>query len=97
MRQRVSIARALVVDPAVLLLDAQMSALDAQTRELLIEDFLGVWLRQRTTALYVTHNLGEALRLADRVAVLSRRPGRLRELVDVPVPQAERGDRKSVG
>lgn len=91
MRQRVGIARALVVNPAVLLLDEPMSALDAQTRELLIEDFLAVWLRQRTTALYVTHNLSEALRLADQVAVLSRRPGRLRELIDVPVPQAERG------
>lgn len=90
MRQRVGIARALVVDPAVLLLDEPMSALDAQTRELLIDDFLGVWLQNRTTALYVTHNLAEALRLADRVAVFSRRPGRLAELVEVPVPQAER-------
>ncbi len=91
MRQRVGIARALVARPAVLLLDEPMSALDAQTRELLIEDFLEVWLRERTTALYVTHNLAEALRLADRVAVLSRRPGRLRALVEVPVPQGERG------
>lgn len=90
MRQRVGIARALVVNPAVLLLDEPMSALDAQTRELLIDDFLGVWLQQKTTALYVTHNLAEALRLADRVAVFSRRPGRLRDLVDVPIPQAER-------
>ncbi len=91
MRQRVGIARALVARPAVLLLDEPMSALDAQTRELLIEDFLEVWLRERTTALYVTHNLAEALRLADRVAVLSRRPGRLRALVEVPMPQGERG------
>ena len=90
MRQRVGIARALVVNPAVLLLDEPMSALDAQTRELLIDDFLGVWLQQKTTALYVTHNLAEALRLADRVAVFSRRPGRLREVVAVPIPQAER-------
>ena len=90
MRQRVGIARALVVRPAVLLLDEPLSALDAQTRELLIEDFVGLWLRERTTAVYVTHNLHEALRLADRIVVMSRRPGRVREVVEVPLPQAER-------
>ncbi len=90
MRQRVGIARALVVRPAILFLDEPLSALDAQTRDLLMEDFLGLWLAQRTTAVYVTHNLGEALRLADRIAVLSRRPGRLRELVRIDLPQAER-------
>jgi NitT/TauT family transport system ATP-binding protein len=90
MRQRVGIARALVVRPAVLLLDEPLSALDAQTRDLLMEDFLDLWLRERTTAIYVTHNLAEALRLADRIAILSRRPGRLRELVSVDIPQAER-------
>jgi NitT/TauT family transport system ATP-binding protein len=90
MRQRVGIARALVVRPAILFLDEPLSALDAQTRDLLMEDFLGLWLAQRTTAVYVTHNLNEALRLADRIAVLSRRPGRLRELVRVDLPQAER-------
>jgi NitT/TauT family transport system ATP-binding protein len=90
MRQRVGIARALVVRPAVLLLDEPLSALDAQTRELLAEEFLAVWRRERTTAVHVTHNLGEALRLADRIAVLSRRPGRIRELVTVDVPRDER-------
>ena len=90
MRQRVGIARALAVKPAVLLLDEPLSALDAQTRELLIEEFLGLWLAHRTTAVYVTHNLDEALRLADRVCVLSRRPGRIREIVAVDVPRAER-------
>jgi NitT/TauT family transport system ATP-binding protein len=90
MRQRVGIARALVVRPAILFLDEPLSALDAQTRALLMEDFLALWLAQRTTAVYVTHNLNEALRLADRIAVLSRRPGRLRELVRIDVPQAER-------
>ncbi|HEX2117338.1 MAG TPA: ABC transporter ATP-binding protein [Alphaproteobacteria bacterium] len=90
MRQRVGIARALVVRPAILLLDEPLSALDAQTRDLLMEDFLALWLEQRTTAVYVTHNLSEALRVADRVAVLSRRPGRLRELVAIDLPQAER-------
>ena len=90
MRQRVGLARALVVHPAVLLLDEPLSALDAQTRELLMEEMLAIWSQQRSTRLYVTHNLDEALRLADRVAVLSRRPGRLREIVEIGLPLAER-------
>lgn len=90
MRQRVGIARALAVKPAILLMDEPLSALDAQTRELLMEDFLQLWLRERITAVYVTHNLAEALRLADRVCVLSRRPGRVREIVSIDMPQAER-------
>ena len=90
MRQRVGIARALAVRPAILLMDEPLSALDAQTRELLMEDFLALWLRERITAVYVTHNLQEALRLADRVCVLSRRPGRVREIVSIDMPQAER-------
>ena len=81
MRQRVGIARALVVRPAVLLLDEPLSALDAQTRELLMEDLLAIWAREKSTRVYVTHNLEEAARLADRVVVLSRRPGRIRDVV----------------
>ena len=91
MRQRVGIARALVVRPAVLLLDEPLSALDAQTRELLMEDLLEIWARERSTRVYVTHNLEEAARLADRVVVLSRRPGRIREILRIEVPVAERG------
>ena len=83
MKQRVGIARALAVRPAVLLLDEPLSALDAQTRDLLMEDFENLWKKEQTTALYVTHNLNEAIRLADRIALLSRRPGTLREIVDV--------------
>ena len=90
MRQRVGIARALAVSPAVLLMDEPLSALDAQTRELLLEDFLALWLRERLSVVYVTHNLSEALRLADRIVVLSRRPGRVRRIVDVRVAQTER-------
>lgn len=90
MRQRVGIARALVVRPAVLLLDEPLSALDAQTRDLLTEEFLSLWRRERTTAVLVTHNLAEALRLGDRVAVLSRRPGRLREILTVDVARDAR-------
>ena len=92
MRQRVGIARAIVVRPAVLLLDEPLSALDAQTRELLTEELTAIWRRERTTSVYVTHNLHEALRLADRVAVLSRRPGRLQRLIEVTIPRAERDD-----
>jgi NitT/TauT family transport system ATP-binding protein len=90
MRQRVGIARALVVRPAVLLLDEPLSALDAQTRELLMEDLLRIWARERSTRVYVTHNLEEAARLADRVVVLSRRPGRIREIVRIDAPVADR-------
>ena len=91
MRQRVGIARALVVRPAVLLLDEPLSALDAQTRELLMEDLLVIWAREKSTRVYVTHNLEEAARLADCVVVLSRRPGRIREVLRIDVPVAERG------
>ena len=90
MRQRVGIARALVVRPAVLLMDEPLSALDAQTRDLLMEDFLDLWLRERVAGVYVTHNFSEALRLADRIMVLSRRPGRIKEVVEVRIPQRER-------
>jgi NitT/TauT family transport system ATP-binding protein len=90
MRQRVGIARALAVRPAVLLMDEPLSALDAQTRELLIDDFLALWLEQRVSAVWVTHNLPEALRLADRIVVLSRRPGRVMAVVPVTIPQRKR-------
>jgi len=91
MRQRVGIARALAARPAMLLMDEPLSALDAQTRELLIEDFLALWERDRLSVAYVTHNLDEALRIADRIVVLSRRPGRVRRIVAVETPRAERG------
>jgi NitT/TauT family transport system ATP-binding protein len=83
MRQRVGIARALAVDPAVLLMDEPFSALDAQTRQLMQEELLSIWERTRKTILYVTHNIHEAVYMADRVVVLSRRPGRI--LAEVPI------------
>ena len=83
MRQRVGIARALAVDPAVLLMDEPFSALDAQTRQLMQEELLGIWERTRKTIVYVTHNIHEAVWMADRVVVLSRRPARVLEVVDV--------------
>ena len=90
MRQRVAIARALSVDPACLLMDEPLSALDSQTRELLMDDLVDLWTRERFTACYITHNLAEAVRLGHRVAVLSRRPGRLRRVVEIDIPMEER-------
>ena len=92
MRQRVGIARALAVRPAILLMDEPLSALDSQTRELLMEDFVRLLADGSMGAVYVTHNLEEAVRLADRIVVLSRRPGRVREVVTIPLTRGERGD-----
>ena len=90
MKQRVAIARALSVRPAMLLMDEPLSALDSQTRELLMDDLIDLWARERFTACYVTHNLAEAVRLGHRIVVLSRRPGRIREIVDIDIPLTER-------
>jgi NitT/TauT family transport system ATP-binding protein len=90
MRQRVGIARALAVRPAVLLMDEPLSALDAQTRDLLLDEFAALIAARGMTVVYVTHNLAEAVRLGHRVVVLSRRPGRVRETVRIVVPLAER-------
>lgn len=91
MKQRVAIARALAVKPAVMLMDEPLSALDAQTRELLIDDLIALWKSAPFTAVYVTHNLAEAVRLGHVVVVLSRRPGRIREIVHLEKPIIERG------
>ncbi|CTQ31300.1 ABC transporter ATP-binding protein [Jannaschia rubra] len=96
MKQRVAIARALAVNPAVMLMDEPLSALDAQTRELLMDDLVALWLRERFTAVYVTHNLAEAVRLGHRVVVLSRRPGRIREVVEIDAPLDARGAMEDV-
>ena len=92
MKQRVAIARALSVRPAVMLMDEPLSALDSQTRELLMEDLVELWSRERFSACYVTHNLAEAVRLGHKVIVLSRRPGRIREVVEIDMPLADRSD-----
>lgn len=91
MKQRVAIARALAVNPAVMLMDEPLSALDSQTRELLMDDLIALWSRQPFTAVYVTHNLAEAVRLGHRIAILSRRPGKIREIVEIKKPLSERG------
>ena len=90
MKQRVAIARALAVRPAVWLMDEPLSALDAQTRELLMDDLVGLWQSQPFTAVYVTHNLAEAVRLGHRIVVLSRRPGTVRKIIDIDVPLQDR-------
>src|SRR3979409_2362524 len=91
MRQRVGIARALAVRPAILFMDEPLSALASHTRELLIEDFISLLADGSMAAIYVTHNLEEAVRLADRIVGLSRRPGRVRETVTIPMTRGERG------
>ena len=91
MRQRVAIARALAVNPAVMLMDEPLSALDSQTRDLLMDDFVALWQRAPFTAVYVTHNLSEAVRLGHSIVVLSRRPGRIKETIRVDRPLTERG------
>jgi NitT/TauT family transport system ATP-binding protein len=91
MRQRVGIARALAVRPAVLLLDEPLSALDAQTRSLLLDEFVALITRAGVTAVYVTHNLAEAARLGQQIVVLSRRPARIREIIRIERPIAGRG------
>jgi NitT/TauT family transport system ATP-binding protein len=86
MKQRVAIARALVMDPAVLLMDEPFASLDAQTRTLLHAQLQELWCQTHKTILFVTHSVGEAVRLADRIIVLSSHPGRVRREVKVQLP-----------
>jgi NitT/TauT family transport system ATP-binding protein len=84
MQQRVNLARATAADPLVLLMDEPFAALDAQTRELMQAELLKIWAEAHKTVLFITHQINEAVYLADRVAVLSPRPGRLKEVVRIP-------------
>jgi len=93
MQQRVGIARALTRQPFVLLMDEPFAALDAQTRETLQEDFLRIWKTLRTTVIFVTHSIDEALVMSDRVLVFTPRPGRIRRVIESPLgPDRADGD-----
>ena len=87
MRQRVNLARALAIDPEILLMDEPFSALDAQTREIMQTELLRIWEQGRKTVLFVTHQIDEAVFLSDRVLVFGRRPGRLQESVEIEMPR----------
>jgi NitT/TauT family transport system ATP-binding protein len=87
MQQRVAIARALALQPSILLMDEPFGALDAQTRSLMQELLLSIWERDRLSVLFVTHDIDEAIFLADRICVLASKPGRVRELIDVHLPR----------
>lgn len=90
MRQRVAIARALAVEPEILLMDEPFAALDAQLRQLLQDELLEIWQADRRTVLFITHSLEEAIILGDRVIVMTSRPGRVLESVDVPFTRPRR-------
>jgi NitT/TauT family transport system ATP-binding protein len=93
MRQRVSICRSLVHDPPLLLMDEPFGALDALTREQISMDIQHLWMEQRKTALLITHSIPEAVLLADRVIVMTPRPGRIAEIIDIDLPRPRRLDR----
>jgi NitT/TauT family transport system ATP-binding protein len=95
MKQRTAIARTLAIDPKILLMDEPFGALDAQTRQLMQGELLGIWRRSPKTVIFVTHDVQEAIYLADRVAVMTARPGRIKTVVDIRLDKADPGIAKS--
>lgn len=94
MRQRVAVARALAIDPHILLMDEPFGALDAQTRNMLQRELLDIWKKTQKTILFVTHSVDEAVYLSDRVVVLTPRPGHVKDIVPIDLPRPR--DRTSV-
>jgi NitT/TauT family transport system ATP-binding protein len=94
MRQRVAVARALALDPVLLLMDEPFGALDAQTRNMLQHELLGIWEKTKKTIVFITHSVDEAVYMADRIAVLTPRPGRICEIIPLEMPRPR--DRTSV-
>ena len=90
MQQRVGLVRALAIDPDIMLMDEPFAALDAQTREVLQEELLRIMQDERKTMVFITHSIDEAILLGDRIAVMSARPGRIKEILDVPLVASAR-------
>jgi NitT/TauT family transport system ATP-binding protein len=84
MKQRVAIARSLAYDPAVLLMDEPFAALDAQTRETLQGELVKIWQTSKKTIVFITHGIDEAVSLGSRVALMTSRPGRIKNIIDIP-------------
>src|SRR6188508_64737 len=97
MKQRTAIARTLAIDPKILLMDEPFGALDAQTRSLMQEELLSIWQRSPKTVIFVTHDVQEAVYLADRVAVMTARPGRIKTIVDTKFDKNDPGVFKAKG
>jgi NitT/TauT family transport system ATP-binding protein len=87
MRQRANLARALTIDPDVLLMDEPFASLDAQTREIMQSELLRIWRSNKKTVLFVTHQIDEAVYLSDRVVVMTSRPGRVKSILEVDIPR----------
>jgi len=87
MKQRVAIARALVNDPRALLMDEPFGALDAQTRNIMQSELLRIWEEKRKTVVFVTHSVDEAIYLADRIVIMSARPGRIKDIIEISLPR----------
>jgi NitT/TauT family transport system ATP-binding protein len=96
MRQRAALARALVIEPKILLMDEPFAALDAQTRDVLHAELERVWLETQKTVVFVTHNVREAVRLGDRVVILGTRPGRLKRVLDVDLARPRDAEQRDV-
>jgi len=92
MQQRAGLARALAVNPTILLMDEPFGAVDAQTRQLLQEELLELWQRERKTVIFITHSMDEAVYLSDRVVVMTPRPGKVAEVLDVPLERPRSAD-----